>query len=141
MLDTHDAAPCACLFNRRSYLAHLGFMAFGGARFFFISSGFKRLRYFRDIEISRNVMDEGTYWMLELRPNCEWCDKDLPPDAADARICSYECTYCAECVGSVLHNVCPTCGGGFTHRPIRPKAAHRDQLTLCLLYTSDAADE
>ena len=58
--------------------------------------------------------------MLELRPNCEWCDKDLPPDAADARICSYECTFCAECVETHLHNVCPNCGGGFVPRPIRP---------------------
>jgi uncharacterized protein len=59
--------------------------------------------------------------MLELRPNCEYCDKDLPPDAADARICSYECTFCAACVEAHLHNVCPNCGGGFTARPIRPR--------------------
>ena len=63
--------------------------------------------------------------MLELRPNCEYCDKDLPPDAADARICSYECTFCADCVDNVLSNVCPKCGGGFTPRPIRPKAEWR----------------
>lgn len=61
--------------------------------------------------------------MLELRPNCELCDKDLAPDSADARICSYECTYCADCVDKVLHNVCPTCGGNFAPRPIRPKTA------------------
>lgn len=70
--------------------------------------------------------------MLELRPNCEWCDKDLPPDAEEARICTYECTYCAHCVETVLHNVCPTCGGGFVPRPIRPKGAHRAGLTLGL---------
>ena len=70
--------------------------------------------------------------MLELRPNCEWCDKDLPPDAEDARICSYECTYCAQCVETVLHNVCATCGGGFSQRPIRPKGAHRAGKTLGL---------
>lgn len=70
--------------------------------------------------------------MLELRPNCEWCDADLPPDAAHARICSYECTYCANCVETVLHNVCPTCGGGFCPRPIRPRGAHRTGLTLGL---------
>lgn len=70
--------------------------------------------------------------MLALRPNCEWCDVDLPPDSADARICSYECTYCARCVEAVLRNVCPTCGGGFVPRPIRPKHAHRDGLTLGL---------
>jgi hypothetical protein len=57
--------------------------------------------------------------MLELRPNCEYCDKDLPPDAVDARICSYECTFCAECVEKMLLNVCPNCGGGFAPRPIR----------------------
>jgi hypothetical protein len=59
--------------------------------------------------------------MLELRPNCEYCDKDLPPDPGDARICSYECTFCADCAENVLHNVCPNCGGGFTPRPIRPQ--------------------
>ena len=57
---------------------------------------------------------------LQLRPNCEYCDKDLPPDAADAMICSYECTFCADCVETRLHNVCPNCGGGFAPRPIRP---------------------
>lgn len=63
--------------------------------------------------------------MLELRPNCERCDKDLPPDSTDACICSYECTFCSRCVETVLHNVCPNCGGGFTPRPIRPKTAWR----------------
>jgi hypothetical protein len=63
--------------------------------------------------------------MLELRPNCELCDKDLPPAAADARICTYECTFCAGCVDEVLHNVCPNCGGGFQVRPIRPAQAWR----------------
>ena len=70
--------------------------------------------------------------MLEVRPNCEWCNKDLPPDAADARICSYECTYCADCVETVLHNVCATCGGGLVPRPIRPKHAHRETPKLGL---------
>ncbi|WP_395004458.1 DUF1272 domain-containing protein [Cypionkella sp.] len=54
--------------------------------------------------------------MLELRPNCEWCDTDLPPDFSDDRICSYECSYCAECVENVLYNVCATCGGSFRAR-------------------------
>lgn len=63
--------------------------------------------------------------MLELRPNCELCDRDLPPDSPDARICNYECTFCAECVDSELRNVCPNCGGGFAPRPIRPKSARR----------------
>ena len=63
--------------------------------------------------------------MLELRPNCELCDKDLPPDAADALICTYECTFCAACVAEVLHDVCPNCGGGFQPRPVRPARAWR----------------
>lgn len=63
--------------------------------------------------------------MLELRPNCEMCDRDLPPHALEARICSYECTFCAECVEVSLHNVCPNCGGGFAPRPIRPRGEHR----------------
>jgi hypothetical protein len=58
--------------------------------------------------------------MLELRPTCEHCDKPLPPASTDARICSYECTFCAICVAEVLRNVCPNCGGGFVPRPIRP---------------------
>ena len=57
--------------------------------------------------------------MLELRPTCEHCNKPLPPDATDARICSYECTFCAACV-DLLGNVCPNCGGGFVPRPVRP---------------------
>jgi hypothetical protein len=57
--------------------------------------------------------------MLELRPNCECCDKDLPPAAA-AFICSYECTFCPLCAEHVLHGVCPNCGGNLTPRPIRP---------------------
>jgi uncharacterized protein len=63
--------------------------------------------------------------MLALRPNCELCDVDLPPDALDARICSYECTFCAGCVDNVLRNVCPNCGGGFAPRPIRPRQEWR----------------
>ena len=58
--------------------------------------------------------------MLELRPTCENCNKLLPPAALEARICSYECTFCAHCVETTLRNVCPNCGGGFTQRPIRP---------------------
>ena len=58
--------------------------------------------------------------MLELRPTCEHCNKLLPPDSLEARICSYECTFCATCVDTVLSNVCPNCGGGFVPRPIRP---------------------
>jgi hypothetical protein len=58
--------------------------------------------------------------MLELRPNCECCDRDLPPDATDARICSYECTFCSACAEGVLAGVCPNCGGNSMSRPIRP---------------------
>ena len=62
---------------------------------------------------------------LQLRPNCEYCDKDLPPDSLEARICSYECTFCADCAENKLHNVCPNCGGGFVPRPIRPSKEWR----------------
>jgi hypothetical protein len=58
--------------------------------------------------------------MLELRPTCEQCNVPLPPDSPDARICSFECTFCTTCVENVLRNVCPNCGGGFVPRPIRP---------------------
>jgi hypothetical protein len=58
--------------------------------------------------------------VLELRPNCEHCAKPLPPGSTEARICSFECTFCAGCVDTVLGNVCPNCGGGFEPRPIRP---------------------
>ncbi|MEL6246332.1 MAG: DUF1272 domain-containing protein [Pseudomonadota bacterium] len=68
--------------------------------------------------------------MLTLRPNCEYCDKDLPPGARDAMICTYECTFCAACVETKLKNVCPNCGGGFEKRPIRPKTARRPGVSL-----------
>jgi uncharacterized protein len=58
--------------------------------------------------------------MLELRPTCEHCNRALPPQSTEARICSYECTFCASCVDTVLGNVCPNCRGGFAPRPIRP---------------------
>lgn len=58
--------------------------------------------------------------MLELRPNCECCDRDLPPESAEARICSFECTFCADCAERVLGGKCPNCGGAFVARPIRP---------------------
>lgn len=58
--------------------------------------------------------------MLALRPNCECCDRDLPPESAEARICTFECTFCAECVETRLGGVCPNCGGNFAVRPIRP---------------------
>lgn len=59
--------------------------------------------------------------MLELRPSCENCNKLLSNDSMEAMICTYECTFCRDCVNNILHNVCPNCGGGFEKRPIRPK--------------------
>jgi hypothetical protein len=61
--------------------------------------------------------------MLELRPNCECCDRDLPPETPDARICSFECTFCAGCADGVLGGACPNCGGNLVARPVRPPAA------------------
>ena len=59
--------------------------------------------------------------MLELRPVCENCGKDLPYNSTEAMICTFECTFCSDCVAGILHNVCPNCGGGFEKRPVRPK--------------------
>lgn len=61
--------------------------------------------------------------MLALRPNCECCDRDLAPDSTDARICTFECTFCADCVDDRFGGVCPNCGGNFAPRPIRPVGA------------------
>ncbi|MEL0612485.1 DUF1272 domain-containing protein [Marinomonas arenicola] len=58
--------------------------------------------------------------MLDLRPNCECCDKNLPASSNDAMICSFECTFCSTCVSTLLNNICPNCGGNFVPRPIRP---------------------
>lgn len=58
--------------------------------------------------------------MLELRPNCECCDRDLPPESTDALICSFECTYCRDCASGVLGGKCPNCGGELVARPRRP---------------------
>jgi len=58
--------------------------------------------------------------MLELRPTCEHCNRQLPPESPEAWICSFECTFCGDCVENVLRNVCPNCGGGFMPRPVRP---------------------
>ena len=68
--------------------------------------------------------------MLELRPTCENCNKTLGPEALDARICSFECTFCEACVGTVLDNVCPNCGGGFAPRPIRPSRNWKGENSL-----------
>ena len=58
--------------------------------------------------------------MLELRPNCECCNKDLPADSSEAHICTFECTFCTHCVTTVLQGFCPNCGGEMVKRPRRP---------------------
>jgi hypothetical protein len=58
--------------------------------------------------------------MLQMRPSCECCDKDLPPDSEEAMICSFECTFCRGCADTVLEGRCPNCGGELVRRPIRP---------------------
>ena len=68
--------------------------------------------------------------MLELRPACEHCNTALPPASPQARICSFECTFCAHCADTLPGNVCPNCGGGFAPRPIRP--AHDRRNGNCL---------
>jgi len=68
--------------------------------------------------------------MLVLKPNCELCDSDLPFDSSQAMICSYECTFCKKCVEEELFNVCPNCGGGFVPRPIRPRVARREGVSV-----------
>jgi uncharacterized protein len=60
--------------------------------------------------------------MLEMRPNCETCDRDLPNGSPDARICTFECTFCAKCVDTTFGGRCPNCGGDFVMRPTRPEA-------------------
>ncbi len=59
--------------------------------------------------------------MLELKPVCENCSKEMPFNSAEAMICTFECTFCKDCVENILFNVCPNCGGGFEKRPARPK--------------------
>lgn len=65
--------------------------------------------------------------MLQLRPGCECCDKDLPPDSTEARICSFECTFCASCAAGVLGGICPNCGGELVKRPRRPAGRQAGQ--------------
>jgi uncharacterized protein len=67
--------------------------------------------------------------MLELRPSCENCNTALPPASTEAMICTFECTFCKDCVDTVLENVCPNCGGGFCPRPVRPATARRGELS------------
>lgn len=58
--------------------------------------------------------------MLLLKPNCECCNTDLPPDSINARICSFECTFCSSCADNILEGSCPNCGGELVRRPRRP---------------------
>ena len=58
--------------------------------------------------------------MLQLRPNCECCNRDLPAESSEARICSFECTFCSDCATTRLHGLCPNCGGELVARPRRP---------------------
>ncbi|MGN6284724.1 MAG: DUF1272 domain-containing protein [Afipia sp.] len=60
--------------------------------------------------------------MLKLKPNCECCDRDLPPDSVEARICTFECTFCSDCADQALKGVCPNCSGELVRRPVRPAA-------------------
>jgi uncharacterized protein len=60
--------------------------------------------------------------MLQLRPNCECCNKDLPPQSTEARICTFECTFCAACAEGVLQGICPNCGGELLRRPRRSES-------------------
>ncbi|WP_105436268.1 DUF1272 domain-containing protein [Neorhizobium tomejilense] len=61
--------------------------------------------------------------MLEQRPNCECCDKDLAPESREAMICTFECTFCADCAADVLKGTCPNCAGELVRRPVRTAAA------------------
>jgi hypothetical protein len=80
--------------------------------------------------------------MLELRPNCECCDRDLPPDAANAMICTFECTFCADCASDIFGGLCPNCGGEFVRRPVRPagKLARFPASTERVLRTAPCGD-
>jgi hypothetical protein len=93
--------------------------------------------YSARFEMIRLPSEDATIMALQLRPNCEYCDKDLPPHSTQARICSYECTFCADCVAEKLDNVCPNCGGGFTPRPIRPAREWRPGLSVAKRPPSD----
>lgn len=60
--------------------------------------------------------------MLEMRPNCEACDKDLPAFEEGALICSFECSFCTDCNETKFKGICPNCGGELVKRPSRSKA-------------------
>jgi uncharacterized protein len=75
---------------------------------------------FLDVDHNRRPNSATSLPMLQLRPSCESCDTDLPADSLDARICSFECTFCTPCARDVLQGVCPNCGGELVARPRRP---------------------
>jgi hypothetical protein len=68
------------------------------------------------------IINQEVSKMMLLKPNCECCDRDLPPDSPDARICTFECTFCEACATKVFGGACPNCKGNFAPRPIRPEA-------------------
>jgi len=74
----------------------------------------------RGVRVTVRATQRGEALMLELRPNRECCDCDLSADSAAARICSFECTFCADCATGVVGGCCPTCGGELLARPRRP---------------------
>lgn len=96
--------------------------------------GKPRHRYLWPRTDSSHPLDHGCAWrfgpdtqnkvidMLELRPGCECCDIDLPPQSPDAVICSFECTFCTTCAKTKLDFICPNCGGELVARPRRPAA-------------------
>jgi hypothetical protein len=63
--------------------------------------------------------------MMKLKPNCECCNKNLPPESREAVICTFECTFCMTCAETIFGGACPNCGGNFVPRPIRPAAMLR----------------
>jgi hypothetical protein len=77
-------------------------------------------RRYGDGRLLQARLPVNTGHVLELRPNCECCDRDLDPASPDVFICSYECTWCRDCAENILHGVCPNCGGELVRRPIRP---------------------
>lgn len=81
--------------------------------------------------------------MMQLRPNCECCNRDLPNESTEARICTFECTFCVECAEEGLHGVCPNCDGELLQRPRRPKAAlaKNPQSTVRVLRAQSCANE
>ncbi|WP_375230946.1 DUF1272 domain-containing protein [Roseobacter sp. S98] len=74
----------------------------------------------RNTARAAHTNDRENRHMLTLKPNCECCDRDLPPASAEALICSFECTFCTGCADQRFCRVCPNCGGDLVPRPIRP---------------------